>query len=143
MNRRTARFHCTAPQRSGGPFEPSPQVPRPAGRLTEWTRQRFVTGRVHSERRWREICEGSTLRLSQQDSFALAQVANNRCVGSANSSFVNWRPVFSRQAARLDNIFHSKRNRGQLPLSGWSLRQHLDPGVNGGVHVSNAIQAWL
>ena len=81
------------------------------------------------------------MRLSQQDRSAFSHLANDGSVGGTDSPFVNRRTVLCGQAPCLDDVFHSERNLGQLTITGWPLGQHLDPGVNGGFHFLNAIQA--
>jgi hypothetical protein len=73
----------------------------------------------------------------------LAHFANDGGIFRANSSFVNWRAVFSSQTSCLDNVFCAEGNFRQLAVPGCFLRHHLDPGVNRGIHRVNAIEAWL
>ncbi len=53
------------------------------------------------------------VRLAQEDAPLLAQLANNCGVGRADSSLVDGRTVFRRQALGLDDVFHTERNPAQ------------------------------
>src|SRR3981189_1799213 len=90
-------------------------------------------------RAWRAICEGGGFCLSNQYRTALAHLANDGGIFRANSSFVNWRAVFSSQTLCLDNVFCAKGDSCQLAVPAWFLRGHYAPGVNGGIHSLNAI----
>src|SRR6266478_630554 len=90
-------------------------------------------------RAWRAICEGGGFCLSNQYRTPFAHLANDGGIFRANSTFVNWRAVFSSQTPCLDNVFCAEEDSRQLAVPGWFLRHHLDPVVNGGIHGLNAI----
>src|SRR5437879_3505455 len=94
-------------------------------------------------RRGGPISESGSLRLSQQDRAAMAQIANYGRVGRADSALVNRRTVFGGKAAGLHDVFRAERDLGKFSVTRRPLRENLNPGVNGGVELADAIQAWL
>src|SRR6266404_2979649 len=87
-----------------------------------------------ARRAWRAICEGGGFCLSNQYRTTLAHLANDGGIFRANSSFINWRAVFSSQTPCLDNVFCAEGDSCQLAFLCWFLPPPLIPALS--LHVA-------
>lgn len=112
---------------------------RPAGATARCVRQvaRITRG---TGRAVRELCGAG---LTEEDRSAAAQIADNPGIGRADSSFVDRRAVFRRQAFGLDDVLHTEGDSGELSAAGGRLGRDLDPSLDGLVRIANPIDQEL